>query len=383
MEVRAKVVMHHPEFTGNKDKALVNWEPSIVEQFRPPKVIDKPGDFDIINFEKDVESVTTFHDRLARATPEEVHKSFLQAVLRSLDDGHVGKYSRFHSYAAYTMGYSHDETIRLAHMYARRSISKQCLMSRRFTTCLDSRKTGHRVQREVFQKDSRRFGWPLPVCLHQSVDEEIQRDPIAKRGRTLAPFVLDALQDFSREVEKGVLTKYKDLGDTPGMGSGLRKQDEDLLKPYQRISEKFSKMEPLHIDEFLRQARRELKMIEDHVKARQREWAEAFRPQGSHKEVPASTKRTAISTLRQKFASGPDVPHISLISNVAAIRASYAYKQCKSESSTFAFAMAFEELCLIKAQESGGTTLDRDFAELMAIPKSTVRVLSALRASIY
>jgi RNA-dependent RNA polymerase len=375
--------MHRPEFTGNKDKALVNWEPSIVEQFRPPKVVDKPGDFEIKNFEKDVESVTSFHDRLARSTPEEVHRSFLQAVLRSLDDDHVGMYSCFHSYAVYTMGYFHDETIRLAHMYARRSVRRQNLMSRRFTTCLDSRKTGHRVQREVFNKDSKRFGWPLPECLRQSDDEKFPRNEIPKRDRTLAPFVLDALQDFGREVERSVLVKYKELGDTPGTGSGLRKQDEDLLKPYQRFSENLSKMESLHIDEFLRQVLRELKMIEDHVKARQREWAETFRSQVSHKKVPASTRRTAIAIIRQKFASGPDVPHISLISNVAAIRASYAYKQCKSENSTFAFALAFEELCRIKAQESGGSTLDRDFAELMAVPKSAVRVLSALRASIY
>lgn len=116
MEVRAKVVMRRPEFTENKDKALVNWEPSIVEQFRPPKVVDKPDEFEIKNFEKDVESVTSFHDRLVHSSQEEAHKSFLQAVLRSLDDGHVGMYSRYHSYAAYTLGYSHDETIRLAYM---------------------------------------------------------------------------------------------------------------------------------------------------------------------------------------------------------------------------------------------------------------------------
>jgi RNA-dependent RNA polymerase len=100
----------------SKDKAIVNWAPFIVEQFRPHQVVDKPGGFEERNFEEHVESVTSFHNRLAGSTPDKVHKSFLQAILRSLDNGNVGTYSKFHQYAAYTKGYSDPETIRLAYM---------------------------------------------------------------------------------------------------------------------------------------------------------------------------------------------------------------------------------------------------------------------------
>jgi RNA-dependent RNA polymerase len=116
MEVRVKLILHRPEFTGCKDKAIVNWEPSIVEQFRAPRVVDQPDDFEEQYFEKHVESVLSFHSRIARSTPEEAHKSFLRAILRSLEDDNIAKYSTYHKCAAYSKGYSHPETIRLAHM---------------------------------------------------------------------------------------------------------------------------------------------------------------------------------------------------------------------------------------------------------------------------
>jgi len=44
--------------------------------------------------------------------------------------------------------------------------------------------------------------------------------------------------------------------------------------------------------------------------------------------------------------------------------------------------LAFDTLCKIKARESGGTTLNREFAELVTIPKIAVRTLSALRSDV-
>jgi RNA-dependent RNA polymerase len=378
MEVRVRLILHRPEFTGFKDKAIVNWAPSIVDQFQPPRVVDKPDGLEEQNFEKDVESVTSFHSRLACSTRGEAHKLFLRAILRSLDDDNIAKYSAFHKCAAYSKGYSHPETIRLAYMWAQLSFRRQNLMSCRFTTCLDSRKTGHRVLREVLTADSKQYGWPLPVCLRNSVDDEGRQGATVKRGAKLAPFILEALQRFGEAVADNLLAKYKKLSDPlPGMRSGLWTQDGDLLKPYQHIVEKLSEMESLHADEFLREARRELKMVEDHVKTRQEEWPMAFRTRQAPSRINAE-----VAALKQRFASGPDVPHLSLLGDIPAIRASYAYQQCRPKNTHFAFAMALEELCRIKAQELEGAILDRELAELMAIPKSTVRALSAARPSI-
>ena len=99
---------------------MVNWAPSIVEKFKPPTVIDKPDDFEKKYFEGHVERVTSFFQRHhdESSTPDEVQKSFLSAVLNSLRNDNKGTYWNYFAYAVYTMGHSHPETIRLAHMYA-------------------------------------------------------------------------------------------------------------------------------------------------------------------------------------------------------------------------------------------------------------------------
>lgn len=97
---------------------MVNWAPSLVEKFKPPKVVDKPDDLEKNNFKEHVERVTSFCQRHEHSTPDEVQKSFLSAVLNGLGNDYIGTYWNYFAYAAYTMGHSHAETIRLAHMYA-------------------------------------------------------------------------------------------------------------------------------------------------------------------------------------------------------------------------------------------------------------------------
>ena len=208
--------------------------------------------------------------------------------------------------------------------------------------------------------------------------DEVHQDVIIKRGKGLPPFVLDTLQRFGEDIEDHFLRKYEE---SSGQGM-LTTRDHALLNPYKRISEKLSEMESLpQVKDFVPEVRRELKMIENHVKTMREEWPGACRPSNAPKKRSAPTKNRGVAALQQKFVSGPEVPLLSLLGDVPAIRASYAYTLCKPENQKFAFAMALEALCHIKAQELEGTTLGREFAELMAIPKSTVRTLSALRAS--
>src|SRR6266700_7965599 len=96
---------------------MVNWTPSVVEQFNQPHVIDKPDGLESKNFEGHIELVSSLYNRHQHSTPHDFQQSFLTALLRSLDDSHVGQYSNYHWYAAYTKGYSHPETIRLAYVY--------------------------------------------------------------------------------------------------------------------------------------------------------------------------------------------------------------------------------------------------------------------------
>ncbi len=255
----------------------------------------------------------------------------------------------------------------------------------RFTTCLDSRKTGLRVLENVFKQDSRKYAWSLPRCLR--VDEEVgeSQNSVPKRGGALRPFILDELQNFGESVKDGFLAKYEKPEGQLAVDSWFRSNDQHLLRPYQRILEKLSEMRSLprvKVDDFLAEARRELGAVEEYVKAMKLEWPKAcsMRKEPQRKGSKPS-QNNGIDVLRRKFASGPDVPHLALLCDVPEIRASYAYSLCPTNNLHFAFAMAFEELCNMKARESGGTTIDREFTELMSIPKPAVRTLSVLRAS--
>ena len=95
---------------------MVNWTPSVVEKFNQPKVVDKPDSLESENFEEHIEHVSSFYAHHQNSTPEKIQSSFLGALLRSLENEHVGQYSSYHGFAAYTKGYSHPETIRLAYM---------------------------------------------------------------------------------------------------------------------------------------------------------------------------------------------------------------------------------------------------------------------------
>jgi len=259
-------------------------------------------------------------------------------------------------------------------------LDRQSPMSYRFTTCLDSRKTGHRVRQDVFTKDSQRYGWGLPDCMSHVEKYEWKEGSDVRRNKALGPFVLESLRDFGTDLANTFLSEYEKLGGQAGVG-GSTTADNHLLGPHQRIVQKLSEMESLlggDGNKLILEARRELGMIENHVDKIKSEWSKGF--PSSRKKKSGSTQKEGVAELRGRFVSGPDAPHLSLLGDIPAIRASYGYKLCWANKPTFAFSMAFEDICRIKAQELDGTILDRELAELMTIPKTAVRTLSALRA---
>lgn len=251
-------------------------------------------------------------------------------------------------------------------------------MSCRFTTCLDSRKTGHRVQRSVFEKDVKLYSYGLPECLRPVEEGRGSNQNVIQRRKALGPFVLDTLKGFGNDLANSFLCKYEELGSQPGAARSTT-ADRHLLGPYEQISMKLSKMETqVHANDFVEEARKELRKLKDHVEDTKSQWAKCFSTPSEKKSE--STQKRTVDDLRQRFHSGPDAPHLSLLGDIPEIRASYAYMLCGAGNANFAFRMAFEDLCSIKAQESGGTMLNREFVELMAIPKIAVRTLSALRS---
>jgi RNA-dependent RNA polymerase len=211
-------------------------------------------------------------------------------------------------------------------------------------------------------------------------DEWSQRHYVVRK-KALGPFVLDSLRSFGQHVADGFLSEYENLGGQCGVDKFIA-QDHHLLGPHQQVVKKLSGMVLLpytDIGNFIQEAREELRMIENHIDKMKAEWSSLLTTK-KNKSGSTSTQNLAIAALRQEFASGPDVPHLSLLGDIPAIRASYAYTQCRANNPNFAFSMAFEELCKMKAQESGGIMLSYELAELMTIPKTAVRTLSAIRS---
>jgi RNA-dependent RNA polymerase len=222
--------------------------------------------------------------------------------------------------------------------------------------------------------------WGLPGCL-RSVEEGDQRGQNVriKRGQGLPPFILDTLQGFGGKLKEGFLREYTNLSGQPG--ASRFEADRDLLGPYQKIMGKLSEIESLpgvYFNELAREARTELRTIEADVENMKTEWARIFRTSST------SARDRMLDNLRRKFESGPDsdVPYLSLLGDIPEIRASCAYRRCSADIPRFAFSMAFDALCKIKAQESRGITLSREFADLVTVPKIAVRTLSALRSGV-
>ena len=227
----------------------------------------------------------------------------------------------------------------------------------------------------------KQYGWGLPECLRPvEGGHERKQDAPIRRSAALGPFVLDTLKRFGESLTDGFMCKYEKLGSLPG-AARFTAADRHLLLPYDQIIVKLSNMELLpqvHVSTFVQEARKELRNLEEHVAEVKLQWTTGFSP--SSKKKSGSTQKHMVDDLRRKFHSGPNTPHLSLLGDVPEIRASYAYRLCGAGNAAFAFGMAFEVLCNIQARESGGTILDREFAELMAIPKIAVRTLSVLRS---
>ena len=103
------------------DKVTVIWQPEIVEFFRnaDPSFADPPKGIQD-KFVKNTETVDEFLRRVpSNSANTKTHTREIQKyTLGALKDWSiVGKYSKMHDYAVYMLGYSHEESIRLAYMW--------------------------------------------------------------------------------------------------------------------------------------------------------------------------------------------------------------------------------------------------------------------------
>lgn len=100
------------------DKAVVIWEPSIVEHFNnaPEIYADPPEDMSQY-FERDIEKTSDFFEGIKHLQQDEAFPQLQDRLLASLSTRmDVGSYSTCHERAVYKLGYNHPTTRRLAFM---------------------------------------------------------------------------------------------------------------------------------------------------------------------------------------------------------------------------------------------------------------------------
>ncbi|KAI1786799.1 RNA dependent RNA polymerase-domain-containing protein [Ganoderma leucocontextum] len=350
------------------DVAVVIYDDRLVTTFCTSPLTQEPSNFIKDNFEDmgTIQQVTDLAADLAGlANDPNAHRRKLQeSLLLGLSIPPVGLYSQYHEGSAFAFGYDAPETIRHAFM---------------FNTVLDSRKTGHRVKDDIFKSDKRKFKRELPPSLQPRKGDNFQERSVQsvpfRRNRALGQFILDYLFDAGRKMRDEQIKRYD------GLKPAFFGNDEDLLRPWKKIKPWLGDSSPVGAD---------LALIQEHVDAHIKEW-QAITRRTSIKSTPSAkgkaggsarkSEQAEYDELARSYAAGPEIPSDTLLAssaNIEQLKASYAY----AKKPKFAWSVAFQTLCHIKAAAQGSVAFTADFADLMSIPASTNRVLEQSRLAL-
>ena len=245
---------------------------------------------------------------------------------------------------------------------------------------LDSRKTGHRVKADVLKRDKRGFNKEMPYSLQPRKSDGSQQWSNGrvsfKRDQKLGQFILDYLVEAGEKMLADQIVHYD------GLRPGFFRDDADLLRPWEKMKRWIGDSTPVAAD---------LARIEAHVDAHIKEFRAITARKSSSKSTPsargkagartAKSGQTGYDELARSYAAGPEISKDSLLASSADIellKASCAY----ARKPGFAWSVAFQALCHIKAAAQGSVAFTAEFADLMSIPASTNRVLEQSRLAL-
>ncbi|RDX50511.1 hypothetical protein OH76DRAFT_1348782 [Lentinus brumalis] len=349
------------------DTCVCIYDPRIVESFENSKIFTAPDNFLKDNFEdqgkiQQVSALTTEMDQ--SADPDARRGKLQEALLCGLVTAPIGQYSSMHENAIYMNGYDHPDTVRIAFM---------------FNTILDSRKTGHVVKEEVRIRDKRKYDREQPRCLRstKSTPSKLQGNALQlRRGAGLDRFVLDDLLIAGEKMRDQKLKQYDELASIRWWDV-----DTDLTAPYDRVCS-LMHHETFHDD---------LALVEEHIDIHIEKWriiagesSTAPKTPSRRGKAPARVGKSGKSVralwdeLSRSFAAGPELAKDSplvAIGDLELLKASWAYKK----KAKFAWKVAFQALCRIKASTRNPVALTGEFADMMSISNAAGRVLEQSR----
>nr|GAT59926.1 predicted protein [Mycena chlorophos] len=355
------------------DVALVIWEPSLVSDFKnaPNHYSEEPAAIGNA-FSPKNETVAQFLERTKDMTADQVlreQQAYLLSAIR--DVAIVGQYSTWHLNAIYTLGYRHEETIRLAYMFCK---------------TLDGAKTGLQVLPAVYQSDRRKYDKRAPAWKEGA--KEAQRGdetnlPNLQRPFKLGPFVMDEIYrhtdkkwnttDWGRKLKEEVDLKFDrkrpHVVDSELTAPWLEFQAQETLRitaqkaenvkiqavaEYAQNNEELKKIAQELLDKLEKGVTSDLDLIREHVKevyvAHQKKIGRSFT------KMKIERRQDVLRELSRQFAEGTKKLSMSADQGLK-LMASYAYfydcDQRKGRSpgwSRFPWDVAFRELCLIKTR---------------------------------
>lgn len=306
------------------DKVTLIWEDSIVSPFT-----NSPTHYPDLDVS---DHFAATRSKMQDVDPED-YEPVLNALLALLVPNQVGMYGNWHMTAAKLLGLDHPETVRLGNVFA---------------TCLDSVKTGLTIHRHLVSRDSAKWNDP---------------------DRSRAP-VLTVIEDLKSRMDQ----YRKECEDEMAALRPYSQYDNDLLKPYRRERELCDRVPGLkeELDQIVAFVdRMRDAFYEGEYTVHKRHGQPRFaRPQGGrmHSTGEQQERKWAASE-----AYNQGLPRGFLHIRDEAVRriaASYAYSKDSKWSPDFSFAVAWSELCKIKAEAKGSTVvMESRFGDIMSISK--------------
>ncbi|KAF5358800.1 hypothetical protein D9758_008586 [Tetrapyrgos nigripes] len=342
------------------DTVFVTWHKDIVTQFQGERLIPPPKDLED-DFERQVEQVSSFIERLAELPIKERQIAFQQKYLSGMAHFNVGLYSVFHDVAVRTKGYKDEDAIRLAY---------------KFNNVLDGPKTGRVLKGDIFIQDKKTWERDRPPHKSKAKDR-LAKDLLAQRPG----FILDVLQEAGENLEMQYLQEFdiKNGRHFEHKHNETIRPDPDLRRPWQELQD-LRDLGPQSRSDL----EAELELVQKHVKASYKAFCngaasssssnnpfiQQTQPRGRKGKTP---RKDCMIEAKRIFAGPIDgVPILSKMGNLESIKASCAY----DVKGKFGFCVAFHQLCTIKAAASfgGSAPSSRIFDEVKSIPSSCRRL---------
>ena len=340
---------------------------NIVQAFTPTPITEEPTDLLAKSFEPidQVATVTSLVQELD-TYPLQARSTLRERLLTGLTESNVGKYSFYHENSIYRYGYNDAKTIRLAYMYARHlvRIVNESHVTYRFTTILDSRKTGLTVQPSVLEADKTLYGHQKPACFGGPKDGP--NVPI--RSSNLRRCILEELLDAGDACREKLLVQYERNGRKPLEGA----RDSDILRSWRDVEAALPKE-----DLISKPLAAELKEMDRLLRKLWEDWkshcAAMHRNDARFKSVKAKEKydKSEMSKFALRYSAIPDQrTRLVLLYDIDSLKASRAYDL----NVRFAMSFGFQALCRIKAAAVPTMVFTREIGEAMSMSKSEVHM---------